>query len=292
VLVFGVPTLTREVPALIQRDGVETIVVTTGESETYNPGRRVKHVVNGVTLGAEYDRGQAHDWLGEWVVRDRELTAMNTTVHEPNLEAAREPGYKERSAYAKAEVAAKREPVTRAMLAEAIWRATWPHDRLVLGASRLIRVLDSVAQPRNIRVISNRGLAGIDGTISTAAGVAVASQAEGEAGATRALLGDITALHDVGGLFWGAGEGQPRLQLFVGNDGGGAIFDALEVAATTEPAAFDRVMFTPQQVSFEHLAAAYGWGYQRVTNRGELDAVLTAPVVGLSIIEVTLQRNE
>lgn len=292
VIVFGVPNLTREVPQLVECSGVETIVVASHDTETFNPGHRVSHVVAAVTVGAEYDIAAAHAWLGEWIVRDRELIAANTTVHEPDLEAARETGYKERSAYAKAEVAAMREPVTRAMLAEAIWRATWPHDRLVLGASKLIRVLDSVAQPRNIRVVSNRGLAGIDGTISTAAGVAVASQAEGAAGATRALLGDLTALHDVGGLFWGAGEGHPRLQLFVGNDGGGAIFDALEVAATTEPKAFDRVMFTPQQVSFEHLAAAYGWSYTQVTNRGELDAVLTAPVEGLGIVEVRLNRTE
>lgn len=292
VIVFGVPTLTREVPQLIERDGVETIVVAPIGVETYNPGHRVADVVDGVEAGANYDFTAAHAWLGQWVVRDRELIAASTTVHEPNLEAARQTGYKERSAYAKVEVAAMREPVTRAMLAESIWRATWPHDRLVLGASKLIRVLDSVAQPRNIRVISNRGLAGIDGTISTAAGVAVASQAHGDVGVTRVLLGDVTALHDVGGLFWGAGEGHPRLQLFIGNDGGGSIFDALEVAATAESRAFDRVMFTPHQVSFEHLARAYGWQYQLVTNRGELDAVLTSPVDGLSLVELTLQRSE
>lgn len=292
VIVFGVPTLTREVPELIQREGVETIVVAPEQTEIYNPGRRVSKVVEALSLADSYDVNAAHAWLGQWVVRDRELIASQSTVHEPNLEAARETGYKQRSEYAKAEVAAMREPVTRGMLTEAVWRATWPHDRLVLGASKLIRVLDTVAQPRNIRVISNRGLAGIDGTISTAAGVAVASQAHGEVGATRAILGDITALHDVGGLFWGAGEGRPRLQLFVGNDGGGSIFDALEVAATADTAAFDRVMFTPQQVSFEHLAAAYRWQYQRVTNRGELEAVLTAPVDGLSIVEVSLHRTE
>ena len=293
VIVFGVPTLSREIPQLIQRDGVETIVVAETESaEYYNPGHRVRTRVSGITLGAAFDTSAAHAWLGEWVLRDRELIAATTTVHSPDLDAARETGYKERSAYAKSELAAMRAPVTRAMLAEAVWRATWPHDRLVLGASKLIRVLDSLAQPRNIRVLSNRGLAGIDGTISTANGVASASQAEGELGATRVLLGDLTALHDVGGLFWGAGEEQPRIQLFIGNDGGGSIFDALEVAGTADPAAFDRVMFTPHQVSFEHLASAYGWSYTAVSTRSELEAVLTAPVEGRSIVEVKLERYE
>lgn len=292
VVVFGTPTLSREVPRLAQREDVELVVVSPPGREFFNPGRRLSEPVGALTLGPNYDRDAAHRWLGEWVLRDRDLIAAHTTVHQPDLEAARATEYKARSAYAKAEVAAMREPVTRAMLAEALWRATWPHDRLVLGASKLIRVLDTVAQPRNVPVISNRGLAGIDGTISTAAGVAVASQEGGMPGVTRALLGDITALHDVGGLFWGAGEPQPRIQLFVGNDGGGAIFDALEVASTADPEAFDRVLFTPQAVSFEHLAAAYGWRYVRVMNRGELDAVLTAPVTGPEIVEVTLQRRE
>lgn len=291
-IVFGTPTLSREVPKLAQREDVELIVVAPPGREFFNPGRRLRAPVSSVALGAEYDRDAAHQWLGEWVVRDRDLIAQFTTVHQPDLEAARATEYHARSDYAKAEVAAMREPVTRAMLAESLWRATWPHDRLVVGASKLIRVLDNVAQPRNVRVVSNRGLAGIDGTISTAAGVAVASQEGGAPGVTRVLLGDITALHDVGGLLWGADEPRPRIQLFVGNDHGGAIFDALEVAVTADSAAFDRVLYTPHDVSFEQLASAYGWAYLLVTNRGELDAVLTAPVTEPALVEVSLQRRE
>jgi len=287
-VVFGTPTLTREVVRLVDRDDVDTIVVAPADREFFNPGRRVAASVDAVKLGSQFETEAAHAWLGEWVVRDRELIAAHTTVHEPNLEAARATGHKERSAYAKAEVAAMREPITRAMLGEAIWRATWPHDRLVLGASKLIRVLDTIAQPRNIRVISNRGLAGIDGTISTAVGVAVASQAHGDPGATRVLLGDLTALHDVGGLFRGDGEPMPRIQLFIGNDLGGSLFEALEVAQSAPPDAFRRVLTTPHTVSFEHLATAYGWGYQLITNRGELEAVLTAPVNEPTVVEVAL----
>lgn len=290
VVVFGVPTLSREVPALVRRDGVQSVVVTRSEGEVFNPGRAVERVVKHAVVGESYDPLQAREWLGQWIVADRELIAQHTSVHEPDLEAARETGYKERSDFAKRELEAMREPITRAMLAESVWRATWPHDRLVVGASKLIRVLDTLAQPRNVTVHSNRGLAGIDGTISTAGGVAVASQPEGDLGVTRVLLGDITALHDVGGLFWGAGEGHPRLLLIVGNDGGGTIFDALEVAETAQPDEFERVLYTPQQVSFEHLAAAYGWSYQTVDTRAELERTLTAPVAGLTLLEVTLAR--
>ena len=94
-----------------------------------------------------------------------------------------------------------RAPVTRRMLVEAVWRASWPHDRLVLGASRLIREARPGASPgKQIPVHANRGLAGIDGTIATATGIALASQADGDAtpASTRVLLGDLALLHDVG----------------------------------------------------------------------------------------------
>ena len=103
------------------------------------------------------------------------------------------------------------------------------------------------------------------------------------------LLGDLTLLHDVGGLLFGTGEPRPRLQVIVGNDGGGTIFDGLEVAASAPAAAMDRVMLTPQAVDLAALAAAYGWAYRRVEHRGELDQALTAPDQQL-IIEVPLPR--
>jgi 2-succinyl-5-enolpyruvyl-6-hydroxy-3-cyclohexene-1-carboxylate synthase len=159
---------------------------------------------------------------------------------------------------------------------------------------------------RRITVHANRGLAGIDGTVATSLGIAIASQsaAPGEdpstdaaapatsarAGVTRALVGDLTLLHDVGSLLLGAGEPRPRIQLIVGNDGGGTIFDALEVAGTAPPEAFDRVQFTPQHADFAALAAAYGWGYVRATTRGELDEALTGRIDGTQLVEVPLPR--
>jgi 2-succinyl-5-enolpyruvyl-6-hydroxy-3-cyclohexene-1-carboxylate synthase len=172
------------------------------------------------------------------------------------------------------------------MLVEAAWRATWPHDRLVLGASRLIREADSWVPGKRIPVHSNRGLAGIDGTISTAIGMALGTETEGT---TRVLLGDLAALHDAGGMSFGVGEPRPRIQVIVGNDGGGTIFDGLEVAATAPQDALDRVLLTPQSVDFAALAAAYGWTYIRATNRGELDQALTASVAP-TLIEVPLPR--
>ncbi|MCU1469443.1 MAG: menD [Glaciihabitans sp.] len=277
-IVFGHPTLSREVPALIQRDGVETIVVRTPGVDDYNPGRRVKTFADALVVsGAPNDSTAARSWLGRWVTTSR-------TLLEPPVEpSAAELGNAE---FARRELAAIREPVNRRMLVEAVWRATWPHDRLVLGASRLIREADSYVPGKKISVHANRGLAGIDGTIATAIGIALGSETDGT---TRVLLGDLAALHDVGGLLFGVREERPRIQVIVGNDGGGTIFDGLEVAASAPQDALDRVLLTPQSVDFAALAAAYGWTYLRATNRGELDQALTA-ASGPTFIEVPLPR--
>jgi 2-succinyl-5-enolpyruvyl-6-hydroxy-3-cyclohexene-1-carboxylate synthase len=278
VIVFGHPTLTRQVPALIQRDGVETIVVRTRGAEDYNPGHRVKTFADALlVVGLPDESSAARSWLGRWVTTSRSL------LEPPASPAAADLGNAE---FARRELAAIREPVDRRMLVEAAWRATWPHDRLVLGASRLIREADAHVPGKKIRVHANRGLAGIDGTIATAIGIALASETDGT---TRVLLGDLAALHDVGAMLFGVGEPRPRIQVIVGNDGGGTIFDDLEVAATAPQDAIDRVLLTPQTVDFSALAAAYGWTYLRATNRGELDQALTASV-GPTLVEVPLER--
>jgi 2-succinyl-5-enolpyruvyl-6-hydroxy-3-cyclohexene-1-carboxylate synthase len=277
VIVFGHPTLSREVPALIQRDGVETIVVRGSSADDYNPGRRVATFADAVEVVGEPD---APAWAGRWVAASRALLEDSDDVA-PDITASA-------GDHARAELAAVRAPVTRRALVEAVWRASWPHDRLVLGASRLIREADKVLPGKKISVHANRGLAGIDGTMSTALGIALASQHLEARGTTRVLVGDLTFLHDVGALLFGVGEVRPRIQVIVGNDGGGTIFDGLEVGQQGGPA-FDRVLLTPQQASIETLAAAYGWEYRRVDTRGDLDPALTASA-GPVVVEVPLGR--
>jgi len=287
-IVFGHPTLSREVPALIQRQGVETFVVAPIGVERYNPGHRVRafarRVVADEASVAAAASQQGREWLGRWVMTSRHLLAAeadlaSTPIGERGI--------------TRAELAAMREPVTRAMLVDAVWRASWPHDRLVLGASRLIREADKRVPGKKITVHANRGLAGIDGTIATAVGIALASQAGPDprsTGVTRLLLGDLALLHDVGSLLMTPGETRPRVQVIVGNDGGGTIFDGLEVAAAAPAAAMDRVLFTPQQADLSALAQAYGWEYGRAATRSELERALTAPPAGPSILEIPLQR--
>ncbi|MGL4255223.1 MAG: 2-succinyl-5-enolpyruvyl-6-hydroxy-3-cyclohexene-1-carboxylic-acid synthase [Microbacterium sp.] len=283
-VVLGHPTLSREVAALLSDPEVEVIAVR-GPGEPLN--------LNGATTAVDalaVARGDAdREWLGAWMHASREAS-IDLAPPAPDAEGLASAVPQERLGAIAAELAAVRAPLDRAALVDAVWRATWPHDRLVFGSSRLVRVADQVLGGKKVPVHSNRGLAGIDGTVATATGIALASQIEGRPGVTRVLLGDLALLHDVGALLLPPSEAEPRIQVIVGNDHGGTIFDGLEVAAVAGPEAMDRVLLTPHAVRFEHLALAYGWEYRRVTTRSALDQVLTSPVGGRQLIEVPLER--
>ncbi|MGH1526943.1 2-succinyl-5-enolpyruvyl-6-hydroxy-3-cyclohexene-1-carboxylic-acid synthase [Leifsonia sp. L25] len=302
-IVFGHPTLSREVPVLLARDDIEVLVVAPTGAQAYNPAHRAR-IVGGVRADASIDvrSPEVRGWVGRWVFASRRLLeeaerASGAAAVAPDVEKARSFDPADALAFASTELAAVRAPITRTLLAEALWRYTWPHDRLVLGASRLIRDVDRTVPGKKISVHANRGLAGIDGTIATATGIALASQRPAEApgsasptGVTRVLLGDLALLHDVGSLLFGVGEARPHLQVVVGNDGGGTIFDGLEVAGTASALSFDRVLYTPQTVDLGALASAYGWHYGVAQTKGELDQALSAPPAGVSILEVPLPR--
>jgi 2-succinyl-5-enolpyruvyl-6-hydroxy-3-cyclohexene-1-carboxylate synthase len=203
----------------------------------------------------------------------------------PDVETARSTDVDSMRAFAAQELAAAKAPVTRELLVDAVWRATWPHDRLLFGASRLVRVADRTLVGKKVPVFANRGLAGIDGNISTGIGIALASGA-----LTRVLLGDVAALHDAGAMLIGPEEVRPRIQVVVGNDGGGSIFDSLEVAETADAQVIDRVFYTPHNADLEALAKGYGWDYLRVTTASELERAITLPAQGPQLLDVHLAR--
>ena len=305
VVVFGHPTLSRQIPSLLTRDGVEVVVVRAAGAEAYDPSRSARVVEAVEVTRASSGSGPTDDavhraWVGRWVHTGRGLLEAEAEAarQDPDqTDATTVEGASDRSEAAeqaeflRREVQLLRRPVTRRALAEALWRVSWPHDRLVLGASRLIRELDQVVPGKKIPVHANRGLAGIDGTIATATGIALASQRDDPAaGTTRVLVGDLTLLHDVGSMLLGLGETRPRLQVVVGNDGGGTIFDGLEVAATASPEAMTRVQFTPHEVDLAALALAYGWRHVEAATRAELDQALVARYDGPVVIEVPLSR--
>lgn len=290
-IVLGHPTLSREVPALLQRPDVEVITVRTPGIELYDPGRNAR-AVDEVRVVGQPDPAVVRRWVGGWVAMSRAvLESQAPDDPAPDLSLAVSDDRGVRAAFAKAELAVLRAPIDRRMLARALWASTWPHDRLVLAASRLIRVVDALVPGKAIRVHANRGLAGIDGTVSTATGIALAAARQARSGTTRVLAGDLALLHDAGALLVPLHEQLDsglRLHVFVGNDQGGTIFDDLEVAATADPDDFTTVMRTPHRVDLAALAAAGGWAYRRVTTRAELDDALTAPEP-LLLVEVPLE---
>lgn len=284
VVVFGHPTLSRETTRLLSNTEVEIIAVD-------GPGERVdlNHVTTAVAAVAIEPGEVDREWFGAWMLHSRD-NIPDLSAPAPDSAALHSYDPLTRAEAVRAELGVVREPLTRELVADAIWRATWPHDRLVFGASRLIRVADQVVPGKKITVHANRGLAGIDGTISTAIGVALASQADGSLGTTRLLLGDLAFLHDVGALLLPEDEPVPRIQVIVGNDHGGTIFDSLEVSAEAPKREFDRAFYTPQNANLEALATAYGWQFSRATTRSELDSLLTTAPTGPQLIEVPLPR--
>ena len=250
VAVIGHPTLTREVARLLSRTDLDIVAVpATGERLNLN-GRTRAAALAQLWHAARGDSAELERWL----------RGSDATIP---AEAG----------------------ISRTELVRAVWRASGPADRVLFGSSRLVRVADSVLEPRAVRVHANRGLAGIDGTIATAIGVDAAA----EGGVTRVILGDLTLLHDAGSLLLPADEPDPHVQLVVGNDGGGTIFDTLEVAGVAAPEAFRRVQYTPQQVDLAALARAYGWEHVRV---GSIDRLAEAldPRHARCLIEVPLDR--
>ncbi|MGF3057043.1 2-succinyl-5-enolpyruvyl-6-hydroxy-3-cyclohexene-1-carboxylic-acid synthase [Microbacterium sp. YY-01] len=278
VVVMGHPTLTREVAALISDPAVQVISVPRG-GEAVNLGHDARIESR---IAVEHTRAPDAAWLQQW------LDAEHALAHPPQKPA---------------DDAA---PIDRPTLVNAVWQATGANDRLMVGSSRLVRVLDDTAPARRVRVHANRGLAGIDGIIATGIGIGIGAGAGAGAGAaptaghqrltgvTRVLLGDVSALHDTGALLLPRDEPEPCLQIVIGNDGGGTIFDALEVAATAPAADFDRAFYTPHHADLAALAQGYGWHYIAVRTNAELRAALAlaaAPEAPRrSIIDVQLPR--
>ena len=257
VVVFGRPTLSRPVTQLLSRDDVELVVVS-GYADWIDPGRAASVVTDAVRLPEPGERS----WLEAWheadvVVRGR-LDAL----------LAAQPYF------------------TGPALAAAVWTGLDAGDTLFAGSSSPIRDLDLVpitsASPL---VYANRGLSGIDGSVSTAAGIALALERP-----THALLGDLTALHDATGLVLGREEPRPDLRLVVANDDGGSIFATLEQGLPAHMGAFERLFGTPVGLQFEALAAAAGIGYRRVQTADELAEALAEPPVGMELVDAVIDR--
>jgi 2-succinyl-5-enolpyruvyl-6-hydroxy-3-cyclohexene-1-carboxylate synthase len=141
---------------------------------------------------------------------------------------------------------------------------------LVIGNSTPVRDLDAYCPTsgRELAVVHQRGASGIDGLVSGAAGARSVSAVP-----VTLLLGDLSLLHDLGGLGLLRKVTGPLVVVVVQN-GGGRIFDQLPIAASAAPDVFDRCFATPEEVAFEHAAAAFGVRYARAETRAALEEEL------------------
>ncbi|GAA4932262.1 2-succinyl-5-enolpyruvyl-6-hydroxy-3-cyclohexene- 1-carboxylic-acid synthase [Streptomonospora halophila] len=158
---------------------------------------------------------------------------------------------------------------------------------LFAGSSMPIRDLDAAMSARcGARIIGNRGVSGIDGTVSSAVGAALAHQRAGGGGG-YALLGDLAMLHDQNGLVLGLGEPRPDLALVAVNNDGGGIFSGLEQAGHPR---FERLFGTPHGVSMERVAQMADVPYTHLEWASDLPKALLGE--GLRIVEVCTGRAD
>jgi 2-succinyl-5-enolpyruvyl-6-hydroxy-3-cyclohexene-1-carboxylate synthase len=263
VVVLGHPTLSRPVGRLLSRADVEVVSV---RSRGRWPARPFP-------VTSEHDAVAVHGpddpgWLEEWRAADRALAARVDAF------VADQPG------------------LTPYDVAAEVNAAVPPNGLLFVGASNPIRDLDLMAAPYPVGerrlLLANRGLAGIDGTLSSAIGALL-----GRPHTSRGLLyvGDVTFLHDLTALVIGPGEARPDLTVVVANDDGGSIFATLEQGAAAYADRYDRLFGTPHGADLAAVCAGLRVPHWRVADRAELRHALASPNGGLEVVEAVLRRD-
>ncbi|WP_433524630.1 2-succinyl-5-enolpyruvyl-6-hydroxy-3-cyclohexene-1-carboxylic-acid synthase [Nocardia pseudovaccinii] len=257
-IITGRPTLHRQVAKVLADPAVTVYALTTGPRWPDVSGNVVGTGTRAVTTGAP---------SADWLAYCRELDAKAVQV-------------------VRAELASHPKP-TGLHVAAVVMDALREGDQLLLGASNPVRDAALVSPPRpGVRVLSNRGVAGIDGTVSTAVGAALH-----HTGRTIALIGDLTFLHDASGLLIGRGEPRPAdLTIVVANDDGGGIFELLEQGDPQYAGVFERVFGTPHGMDLAALCAAYRIPHKQVDTE-QLAVELAGHAHGLRVLEVATERS-
>jgi 2-succinyl-5-enolpyruvyl-6-hydroxy-3-cyclohexene-1-carboxylate synthase len=273
VILFGRPTLTRQVTALLGREDLHTAFHQPEPVAWFVPGNRRERPVEELEeLAVVAGRGPT-GWLADWQrAGNRAQSALDGALASRHDDVGH-PG----------------------ALRTGQLVATTVVGPLVLGSSSVIRDVNLSWRPPTApssMVYANRGLSGIDGTVSTASGIALATGRR-----TVLLCGDLTLLHDAGGLLIGPGEAEPDLDIVVVNDGGGAIFAALEHGEVAGRPGMgpvvERFFGTPQEVDVRALCAAYGVEWAPIDSERDLIAALGlgSPVRGRRVLELRSDRT-
>ena len=262
VIMLGRPTLHRPVSALLADPAVPVFALTTGPRWPDVSGNSQATGTRAVTSG---------EASPAWLRRCAE-------VHRHAVDAVRN------------QLAAH--PLTTGLHVAAVVADTLrPGDQLVLGASNPVRDMALVGfNTDDVKVRSNRGVAGIDGTVSTAIGAALAHE-RANGGRTVALIGDLTFVHDSSGLLIGPTEPTPRkLTIVVSNDNGGGIFELLEQGDPRFSDVSSRIFGTPHDVDVGALCRAYHVESSQI-EVADLTAALEEDFDGMRVLEVKADRS-
>ena len=160
-----------------------------------------------------------------------------------------------------------------------------PHTPLFIANSMPVRDVEWFWPPcdRTIQPYFNRGANGIDGTLSTALGIAHRQQP------SVLLTGDLAFLHDTNGLLIRP-KFHGHLTIVVINNHGGGIFEMLPIAQFDPP--FEEFFATPQSVQLETLCAAYGIDYVALQTWDEVKQYLSdLPESGIRLLEFKCDRK-
>ena len=264
MVVLGHPTLSRPVTRLLGRDDVTVVAATAAGAWSERPFPVDVRLEGGVEPAGQDDAA----WLDEWRAADSAVARRLDAL------LAAEP------------------EVTPHEVAGAVSRAVPAGGLLFVGASSPVRDLDLMVAKYAVgdrrKVIANRGLSGIDGTISSAIGAALGRP---HGSRNLALMGDVTFLHDANALVLGPDEPRPDLTVVVVNDDGGSIFTMLEQGAAEYADPFDRLFGTPHGVDLASLCAATRTPHWRVDSVAELEHALANPNGGIEVVEVRCRRD-
>jgi 2-succinyl-5-enolpyruvyl-6-hydroxy-3-cyclohexene-1-carboxylate synthase len=271
VIMLGRPTLHRQVSTLLADPSVPVFALTTGPRWPDVSGNSQATGTRAVTAGTPDPR---------WLNRCAAANARAVAAVRDQLAA---------------------HPLTTGLhVAAAVAAALREGDQVVLGASNPVRDAALVGlNPHGVKVRSNRGVAGIDGTVSTAIGAALAHERTGDPKRpggdqpprTVALIGDLTFVHDSSGLLIGPTEPTPKsLTIVVSNDNGGGIFELLEQGDPRFSDVSSRIFGTPHDVDVGALCRAYHVESRQV-EADDLAAVLNETYDGMRVLEVKADRS-
>lgn len=308
LLVVGHPTLTRPIGALLAREDIYQVVLTnrarwsdvSGQAAYVTTLEQALSSLNIPGGGAGTEAGADADAGGDASASAAAGVGAGVGKNAPSplwLQRWLQAGQQQLNATS----------VTKAaQMALTTWQATSQYEShsqstaihsdglessvtLMAASSMTIRYLDArLPAGKQLKkmpgpVVANRGLAGIDGTISTAVGLAWASGQP-----VRVIIGDLAAAHDLTGLVKAVTENEVDLQVIVLDDHGGKIFSGLEYGASELSNYFPRFFTTAQQVDFAQAAAAFGAHVSVIDDVDGLQSLLSKTIEGRSLVHVKL----